>query len=601
MGERTREPVIGADRDEVADGPSFPAGRVTLVEDPAASGDQPLGPAVGREAAIVAAGAFVLFLATLSAVPALTHDSLTYLLAIERGGADLFHPHHLAYNAVSRVWLDMWTSLGLSADPLLVVASLNAVFGAAAVAMVWFILRARARMPRHAAAVGTAGAALSYGFWCYSVSVEVYALSLAALLAAFLALTAPRLDRRVLVVLGLACGVATIAHQSNALFGLVVVLELARRRGGVRHAWRQIAVVGVTAVAVAASAYAAVIALVVKPQSADAARDWFTRYAQEGSYWDFGPGAPVKAGFGFGRALLGGQYALGLDGVADQATSTFPGKSLADDIFLTRHLPSWLAVALLVIAAVSTLLLVATLVRGLWQRAHIAEPSRSLLRPLLTWLAVWAAFFLVWEPYNPEFHIPQVTIVWMVATLCCARTVSTAAPGPETEAAPPRAGQMRLVGITLLAAAAIGIGVSTGIGVIVPASDEGNDLYARRYEALGAEVGDGDLILVDHPHLGLAYADRLTDARAEPVVRFTLSVTSGERPPHPEPEEVADQVTSTLMAGNRVAIDEQLIRDPSNSRAESVGRRLDATLSPEWRHVAVADALGWYIIDPAGP
>jgi hypothetical protein len=600
MGKRTLRPTDGASGVGVDDH-HLPVGHVTLAEDATRSGSASPSPAVGREAAIVAAGAFVVFLATLSAVPALTHDSLTYLLAIERGGADLFHPHHLAYNAVSRAWLDLWTALGVSADPLRVVASLNAVIGAAAAAMVWIILRTRAGMPRRAAAAGTAGATLSYGFWFYSVSVEVYALSLAALLAAFLALTSPRLDRRGLVVLGVACGVAVVAHQSNALFGLVVALELVRRRHGIRHAWREIVVVGLTAVTVAASAYAAVLAFVVKPRSADASRDWFTRYAQNDGYWHFEPGALVKAVFGFGRALLGGQYALGLEAVADRATSAFPGKSLADDAFLARHLPSWLVVVLVLTAAASALLLVATVVRGLWQRAHIAEPGRSLLRPLLIWLAVWAAFFLVWEPRNPEFHIPQVTMLWMVATVCCARTVSTAAGGPVAETGRAGPGQVRLVGVTLLTAAAVGIGMSTGVGTILPASDEGNDVYARRYTVLHAEVSEGDLILVDHPHLGLAYADRHTDARAVPVVSFELSVTMGERPPHPEPEDIADQVVRTLMAGDRVAVDEQLIRDPSNGRAASIGRSLEALLSPQWRHVEVADAMGWYIVDPVQP
>jgi hypothetical protein len=402
------------------------------------------------------------------------------------------------------------------------------------------------------------------------------------------------------VVLGVTCGLATLAHQSNALFGLVVVLELARRRHGLRHAWRQITVVGVTAVGVAASACAAVLAFAVKPRSGDAALDWFTRYAQEEGYWHLEPGALGKAGFGFGRALLGGQFAMRLDRVADRMASSFPGKSLADDVFLVRHLPTWLAGVLVFTAALSALFLVGTVLRGLWRRARIAEPGRSLLRPLLIWLTVWAVFFLVWEPYNPEFHIPQVTILWIVATVCCARPTSTADREPEAEAAPSRPGQVRLVGIALLTAAAIGTGMSTGIGVIVPATDDGNDIYARRYTVLDAEVGEGDLILVDHPHLGLAYGARLTDARTESVIGFETSITD-ERAPYPEPGEIAERVVRTVASGGRVAIDEQLIVDPSNGRAASIGRSLDAMLSTEWHHVAVADAIGWYIIDPDRP
>ena len=78
----------------------------------------PPAPRVGREAMLVGVAALGAYLLTLSSVPALTHDSLTYMEAIEQGGPALFHPHHLAYNVLARGWLDLTSAVGITADPL---------------------------------------------------------------------------------------------------------------------------------------------------------------------------------------------------------------------------------------------------------------------------------------------------------------------------------------------------------------------------------------------------------------------------------------------------------------------------------------------------
>ena len=74
--------------------------------------------------------AFVVYTLTLSSVPALTHDSLTYLQAITDGGLGLWHPHHLVYNAIGAGWLRLVRSVGVVSDGLKVVAWVNSALGA---------------------------------------------------------------------------------------------------------------------------------------------------------------------------------------------------------------------------------------------------------------------------------------------------------------------------------------------------------------------------------------------------------------------------------------------------------------------------------------
>src|SRR5262245_56316006 len=235
------------------------------IEGAAARPDDGGAPAVPwRSALAIGAAAAVAYALTLSSVPALTHDSLNYLDNIRTGGMALYHPHHLAYNAVARVWLNLLGALGLGGDALHRVELLNSLFGGVAAALVWTLLRHQAKAGPRAALAATAGAAFSFGVWFYSVSVEVYILPLVLLLATLLVLTGPRLTRPTMAAAGVLNGLAVVAHQINVLFAVVVVVVAVH---GVdrRTARARLAAYGTAAAGVVAAAYGAVLGLVVRP------------------------------------------------------------------------------------------------------------------------------------------------------------------------------------------------------------------------------------------------------------------------------------------------------------------------------------------------
>src|SRR5262245_12077545 len=360
------------------------------IEGAAARPDDGGAPAVPwRSALAIGAAAAVAYALTLSSVPALTHDSLNYLDNIRTGGMALYHPHHLAYNAVARVWLNLLGALGVGAGAACRVELLDSLFGGAAAALVWTLLRSRAKAGPGAALAATAGAAFSFGAWFYSVSVEVYILPLVLLLATLLVLTGPRLTRPTMAAAGVLNGLAVVAHQINVLFAVVVVVGAVH---GVdrRTARARLAAYGTAAAGVVAAAYGAVVGLVIRPGSPGEATDWFTRYAQSSGNWRFSPKAPLEAAVGFSRSLLGGHFAFRFGRVRSAAASAFAGKSLDDEAFLSRHIPPSVAGLLAVAAVTGAVLLLWTVVRGLRDRASRPEPARRLVRPLVAWLVTYA-------------------------------------------------------------------------------------------------------------------------------------------------------------------------------------------------------------------
>lgn len=526
----------------------------------------------GLRAELVAVwlAAAALFALTLSSVPALTHDALVYLADIEAGGHRLFHAHHLSYGVLAAAWLRGARALGVDADPLHVVALLNAAGGATVAALVQALLRVRAGASRATALAAVAGATLSFGVWFYSVSVEVYVLPLAVLLAATYMLTAPRLTTTRVAAVGVLSGVAVVGHEVHVLYAAAAVAVLLRDR---TTFWRRLVVYGTTAAAVVVAAYAAVLAFAVRPGSARDAADWLGGYATGGDYWEPpGAGTVPSAALGAGRSVVGGHFMFRLSAVRERAEAAFPDKSLDDEAFLVRRVPAPVAAALGLAAVAAVVALAWVLVAGWRHRAELAPPARRMLAPLVTLIAAYGLFHLLWEPSNVEFWIPQATAAWIVAGV----VATTPSPG----------GRRRT---RALAAAAAVVGAVNLAGTIVPARSEGNDIYAHRFASLAPLVGRGDIVVVDRAHLSLGYTRRHTDARplaAEPLgAPFAVAG-------------VTRVAARTLASGRAVVIDGRVLDDPSSEESEAVGEALADAYGDRWREVETAPGITWLVVDP---
>jgi hypothetical protein len=446
-------------------------------------------------------------------------------------------------------------------------------------------------------AAGTTGAALSFGVWFYSASIEVYILPLLLLLAAAFVLLAPTLTARHLLAVGALHGLAILGHQVHALFGVVVVATVWARRDDLRVGLRGGLVRwAATAAGIVALGYGLVIALVVEPSSAGDATAWLSGYADDGSWWVV-PGVSTlpSAAFGAGRAVVGGHFMFRLDAVHDAVESAFPDRSLSDESFLVRHLAEWVAVVLAVVALAGVGLFLATFVRGVRRRGWVPAPARRLAVLLGVWAGAYTLFFLLWEPSNPEFWIPQVTCLWLVtAALSAPRTTRADDEGDDERVDEGR--RDRRWSWALLAGALL-VGVTNLVGSILPAVDAANDIYAWRYGALRGLVGRGDAVVVDRPHLSVGYNRRHTGATPITAVPFhTMVEADAGTDDEYTADDVVDQVGEVLASGHRVAVDVNLIENPESEEAEEARDALEDAYGDRWVEEEPVPGMRWLVI-----
>jgi len=355
---------------------------------------------------------------------------------------------------------------------------LDALLAGAAIGVVWLLLRAAGAVPL-AAAAGSGIAAFSYAFWRNAIDVEVYALSALALViclaAAWRAALVP--SARAFAVLGVANGVAVLAHATNIVFAVVAaaaVLLAARGRDLGSAALRWFAAYASAAAAVVVSGYAGA-AVAHGLGSPGEFRRWFTeRSGQPGDFGTIGLENVPRGVFGAARALVGGHHALALEPVRDELTARFSGKTFSEEVFFLEGYPNALAAALLVFSAV-TAFLVALLAARWVRRPALDARLRTLAILAAAWLVPYALFWLWWEPLNIEHWYA----VWLPAAVLLAIPLTR----------PPR-GTAALAAATVAALFAVNL-----LGSVLPQLDEDRDLWYAKTAWYRAHARSDDLIL----------------------------------------------------------------------------------------------------------
>lgn len=335
-----------------------------------------------------------LYLSTLTEVH--TFDALSYVLDVDRKPwQELFHPHHLAYGPLGALVRRLAHALGWVGSAKTPLQVTNALAGALGVALFFALVRAVTR--RGALALGAALLlAGSYAYWYYAVEVEVYTIA-ALFLVLCLGLMVRLLrhpSRWGWAGLGAAQGVAVLFHQTNALLCLPVAVVLlcsaapqaprAERRtaaGMIRSLLWYAAPLGL----IVGGSYLAVGFGVSGFRSWDELLAWMTGYARTG--WWGGP-------------ITGAKWADLGAGLAD--TLAQPGGALLG------------------------LLLLGLL---LFSARRLFAARRRLTLVLLTWLLIYGAFFLWWEPDNIEFWIASLPPALLLLAIALDTGGSRAQPG----------------------------------------------------------------------------------------------------------------------------------------------------------------------------
>ena len=383
-------------------------------------------------------GALLLYLATLTQVH--TFDALSYVTSVERKPwTELFHPHHLAYGPLGALALAIGRALGYTGGAALPLQLLNAIAGAAGVALFFVIVRRVTCRPD----LGLGAALLlgaAYAYWYYAVEIEVYTVA-ALFLLICLSLLVGLIERpwpSGMLLLGIAQGAAVLFHQTNILFCVpaLVTLLAAHRWGMARQAWvgvRQLVAYALALALTVGLPYLFVGVVVSGFRSWGDFVAWLTEYARTG-WW----GGPITA-------RKWADLGLGLSDTLAQ-----PGGALL-----------WL-------------LLVGLLVLHL---RRLRSGARPLVVGLLAWLLVYGAFFLWWEPDNIEFWIASLPPALLLLALALRGARRW---GPEV--------------CIVLAVAATALGVN--YDAIVRRGDATTDLQRRIARELSERSRPADLLLI---------------------------------------------------------------------------------------------------------
>ena len=456
------------------------------------------------------------------------------------------------------------------------VEALNALFGGVAIGLVWALLRHRAWVAPGVAPAATAGAATSFGVWFYSVSVEVYVPPLTLLLATLLILTTPWLTLPAMAAVGVLNWLAVLAHQSNVLFAAVVVVvavhridwrsradparRLRRHRHGCGGRRLRGGAVPRRSAGLARRGHGLVHPL----------RPGVRRPAHTPRAW------PALVGFSLFLALRSLRLPLRRCPRPGRGPA-FPGKSLDDEIFLVRHLSP--AGAALLVAA-----------RGGWSDAgslgagrgllagarNRPEPALRLARSPGAWIIVYTCFFVVWEPTNVEFWIPQVTALWMLAAVLVEGRRAAVAPG--------------------VAAGAVAIANRSAPPCVPPTPPTTSTPCATRPSARSFGRATSSSSTGPTPASATPCATRRPHWSAATSVSVVVALEDTSPPPA---EMLIDRAARAFEPGHRVAVDADLVVAPSGGAAGLHRRPASSWFAARWRVVDEPGPPGdWYLIDP---
>jgi Dolichyl-phosphate-mannose-protein mannosyltransferase len=441
----------------------------------------------------------VVYLLTLSGNHSENEDSVNFAVRIRQDPhSQFFEGTHVVFDWVAWAVYEVVRWLGITRDPLRTIQVFDALLAAATMGLLARILL-RGGVSRAVTLVACGIFAFSYGFWRNSVEVEVYTLSAFALVlslgAAWRASERPSV--RAFAVLGVANGLAVLAHVTNVLFAAVAIaaMLLAQRERPLAEASRWFGAYAGAACAVVVPVYA-IAAGVLDLGTPRKFWDWLTAETGGGSYGQIGLGAVKNAVVGCARALVGAHSALALHPIRTFVHDHFRSSSLREEFYFLRGFSTSLAEALLAASAVLAVLVVA--LAALWlsrrTRLRLDGPTRRLALLCAVWLVAYLFLFTFWDPRNIELWY----VFWLPAALLLALPLAAAGTSG-----------LRL---GLGAAVVAGLLVVNLLGSQLPQRADAKDYWRVRAAWYRTHLQRGDL-LIAYDYIWSSYLEYLTHAR----------------------------------------------------------------------------------------
>ncbi len=377
------------------------------------------GSSISKGAMVVWVVSYIIFILTLVSNFSASHDSIHYLYDIVRG-ENLFHQHHLLYHFLANKWLLFWKDFfncrSLSPDGVLlfcrahyIIESFTALWGASALTVCYLFFRRRFFLSRISSWLGTAIVGFSYGFWFYSINIEVYLPPLFFILLSLYTLTKKEFlasdAKRVAILHSL----AILFHQVNVLFVPVVLYCLFRRK-----MYKSIWTYTILSFIITITVYF-VIGWFIEGHTTFASwLSWMQGYTVGHGYWQpLSFKTPIHVLTGFGHAFIGGHFIFQLPAMQSLLQQSFQSHGLKDEIFLSSDIsPYWAWI--LTILAIFLLILMILLIIRVVSFIKKMQSHHHVISPLLVTLFIYSIFFCFWMPEILEFWILQMVIVWLL-------------------------------------------------------------------------------------------------------------------------------------------------------------------------------------------
>ncbi|MBC7850587.1 MAG: hypothetical protein H7Y31_12675 [Chitinophagaceae bacterium] len=452
------------------------------------------------EPLVVFAATFLFFLATLAENFSGPHDSITYLTGIV-DGYPLVNQHHLLYHYAAWCWLHLWQPIFPSVKDYYIIETFSAMWGSASLAVVYSFFRNRFSFSRLNAAVAIAVVAFSYGFWFYSVNIEVYAPPLFFVLLSLYILTKKQLSAADWWKVILLHCLAIVFHQVNALFLPVILFKMweQRRFISVPKWFARYAATGLLFVG---GAYFIVGWIVEKQNTLPKWIDWMRGYAGGSVFWyPLSKKTPVDITYGFSHAFLGGHYVFQVPPVKKIIDASLSTHSLSDELYIARNISASMSVFLLVLTIILAAIMIWLLVRFIRNFRTINRSLPSILPPLIITFFVYSIFFTFWMPEILEFWILQTVLVWLllIGSLSAGRNPSS----------------RKTLGIS--AALAILLFCINYFGSIRWMQDKNNDWYFVKANIVKETVAPADLVILQDGWIVKDFMNYFTDVRVQAV------------------------------------------------------------------------------------
>lgn len=325
-----------------------------------------------------------------------TFDGLAMSGEVEKDTTPLylfFHPHHLLYTFLGRLFFLWGRAHGATWDGLVALQFFDLMTGVFGILLAFHLL-VRETNDRLVAVLAASGMAFSHSYWYFSTipGVRIFA-TVTPLFAWYLLTYQKKLPASFGWVVGSAHALAVLGHQTNLLLlpaFLGGILLLKEKTWWERLKASLYYLIALTAIVLAA--YAVIGRYIYYHRTFHDWLWWVFSYFHSPQNWG---GHFDKTGFGHGRSAM----------VRAFLPHVRPLDNMED--------PFTFGTAETILQYSVLVLLVVFLIR----LKHLWNYHRQAIWVSITWVAAFVPFFVWWEPWNIEFWVSSTIPCWVLIGL----------------------------------------------------------------------------------------------------------------------------------------------------------------------------------------